>query len=167
MERKESVGRAALRLAIKLACLAALAAALLTFVLGIFVVHDNDMYPAVRDGDLCITYRLKSPGYGDVVAYRAAGERHFGRVVGLGGDVIDISADGRYTVNGGAPYETIYYVTRSAEDSPVAYPLTVPEGELFLLNDLRDNTGDSRTYGTIPETAADGCLALLLRRRGW
>lgn len=160
--------RALLRLLIKLAVAAGLCWALLSFVLGVYVVHSNDMYPAVRDGDLCITFRLKAPAKGDVVAYTDGdGVRHFGRVAAAAGDVIDLDADGHYTVNGGVPYETIYYATRPDPASGLRYPYTVPEGEVFLLNDLRDNPTDSRRFGAIPLTETDGSLALLLRRRGW
>jgi hypothetical protein len=38
---------------------------------------------------------------------------------------------------------------------------------MFVLNDLRDNTGDSRIYGAIPRSETEGSLVLLLRRRSW
>lgn len=165
--REKTARAAGLRLLIKIAVIAALLLGLLHFVLGIYLVHSNDMFPAVRDGDLFITYRLKRPGYGDVIAYRAEGRRHFGRVAALPGDEVNMDAEGHYTVNGSIPYETVYYATRSVEGSAVTYPYIVSEGEVFLLNDLRDNTEDSRLFGAIPLSQTDGSLALLLRRRGW
>lgn len=160
-------GRALRRLLLKTAALTAAAVLLLTFVFGIYVVHSNNMYPAVRDGDLFITCRLISYQRNDVISYMVAGERHFARIVGLPGDEIHMDESGNYTVNGSIPYETIYYETGPAEDSGVQYPYVVREGELFVLNDLREDKNDSRRYGAIPQKDADGSLVLLLRRREW
>lgn len=166
-KKKPSALKALLRFLVKLLILAALGWALLTWVLGIFVVHDNNMFPTLRDGDLLITYRLQPISRGAVVAYTVNGERRFGRVAGVAGDVIEMDGEGHYTVNGGVPYETIYYDTRSDEGSDVFYPYTVPEDSLFILNDLRDNSDDSRRFGAVDQADTDGCAALQLRRRGW
>ena len=80
---------------------------------------------------------------------------------------MEIDAEGHYTVNGNVPFETIYYETKSAEDSAVTYPCILGEGELFVLNDMRESMKDSREFGPIQEKDVDGSLALLLRRRGW
>lgn len=156
-----------IRFLIKLMLLIVAGGILMLFVIGIFVSHSNDMYPALRDGDLCITWKLKEPVYGDIVVYQARGERHFGRVVGMPGDVIDIDDTGAYTLNGNLPNETVYYETRRDPDSMVEYPCTVEEGKLFVLNDLRENMGDSRRFGPISTSYTEGCVAILLRRRGW
>lgn len=156
-----------LRFLLKLCAAAIIGWAILTFVLGIYVVHGNDMYPALRDGDLCITWRLSEPGYGDIVAYDCDGVRRFGRVVGMPGDVIDIDDSGSYTLNGGVPDETVYYETRKDPEITQFYPSTVGDQGVFLMNDYRDSTADSRRFGTIPLTFTDGSVAILLRRRSW
>ena len=93
-----------LRFLLKLVAVAVISWVLLTYVLGIFVVHSNDMFPALRDGDLCITWKLRKPVYGDIVSYNYDGTRRFGRVVGMPGDVIDIDDEsGAYTLNGLVP----------------------------------------------------------------
>ncbi len=165
--KKDSAAAAGLRLGIKLLILAGLLLLTLHFVLGVFVVHTNDMYPAVRDGDLFISLRLRRPARGDVIAYRAHGERRFGRVVGVEGDVIEMDEGGCFRVNGAIPDETVFYETRPAAGADVSYPCTVGSGELFVLNDLRDNSGDSRLFGAVPCEDTEGSLILLLRRRGW
>ena len=159
--------RALRNLLIKLAVLALAGYLLLNYVVGIYVVHSNDMYPAVRDGDLLITYRLADYLNGNIVSYTYGGKRYFGRIVGVPGDVVEIDDEGRYTVNGSMPFETVYYETRAAELSEVSYPFTVGEGEYFVLNDLRENLSDSRSFGGIPEEDMDGSAALMMRRRGW
>ena len=164
--KKQKLIESLVRFIIKLAALALTAYLLLTFVIGVFVNHSNDMYPSVRDGDLVITLRVKNSVYGDVVAYTVNGTRHFGRVVAMGGDEVYIDEDGRFTVNGYSQVETIYYETKPAEGG-VTFPYTVGEGELFILNDLRDNVTDSRTFGSIPAQNVEGSIVLSLRRRGF
>ena len=161
-ERKRTL-RALRNLLIKLAVVGLLGYLLLHYVFGIFVVHSNDMYPAVRDGDLVVTYRLADCLNGNIVSYTYGGARYFGRIVGVPGDVVEMDEDGHFTINGSAPYETVYYETRAVPDSDVVYPYVVGEGELFLLNDLRENTQDSRSFGGIPLENVDGCTALLQR----
>ena len=157
-----------LRFLLKLVVIAVMTWAILHFVLGIYVVHSNDMYPALRDGDLCITWKLKKPVYGDIVAYNCDGTRRFGRVVGMPGDIIDIDDEsGTYTLNGGVPDETIYYETRKDAEIPQFYPSTVGDQGVFLMNDYRENTADSRRFGTIPLDFTDGGVAIMLRRRSW
>ncbi len=165
--KKDSASAALLRLILKLLIIALFAMLLTHFVLGVFIVHTNDMFPAVRDGDLFIGLRPKSPAYGDIVAYRADGQRRFGRIVGLEGDVIEMDGGGNYRINGSIPYESVYYETRAVVGADVQYPYTVGKDEMFVLNDLRDNTGDSRIYGAIPHSETEGSLVLLLRRRSW
>ena len=166
--RSSSAGWKALgRFLLKLAIVAVAAWALLTYVLGVFVLHTNDMYPTLRDGDLCITYRLSKPARGDIVAYTAGGVRRFGRIVGLPGDVVDINSEGYFTVNESVPYETIYYLTIPDPDSALAYPYAVPENTVFVLNDYRDSFQDSRRFGAVPLSDVDGSAALLLRHRSW
>ena len=164
--KKQKLIASLLRFIIKLAVLALTAYILLTFVVGVFVNHSNDMYPSVRDGDLVITLRVKNSVYGDVVAYTVNGTRHFGRVVAMGGDEVYIDEEGRFTVNGYSQVETIYYETKPAGGG-VTFPYTVGEGELFILNDLRDNVTDSRTFGSIPAQNVEGSIVLSLRRRGF
>lgn len=166
-KKKKSTEKALLRLLIKLAVIALIGWLLLTFVIGIFVVHTNDMYPAVRDGDLLITWRIDPPERGAIVAYTVNGERRFGRVVGIAGDVIEIGEGGYFRLNGGVPIETVYYETARDPESEQVYPYTVPEDAVFVLNELRENTGDSRRFGAVPAADTDGSVGLLLRRRSW
>lgn len=140
---------------------------LLQFVGEIHVLHSNDMFPALRDGDLCITYKLQKPISEEIIAFEADGKVRFGRVVGVEGDVIDISEEGQYTINGNIPYETVFYDTKRVENSTIQYPYTVEAGSYFVLCDQRETGHDSRAYGAIPATDVKGTVVLMLRHRGW
>ncbi len=83
------------------------------------------------------------------------GEGHLvKRVVGVEGDVIECcDAEGRLTVNAGDPLEETAYV--DTEGLRCLGPMTggcdwragpVPEGEIFVMGDNRDASGDSTTH---------------------
>lgn len=159
--------RALLRLIVKLTLISLGSYLLLRYVFGIYVAHNNDMYPAVRDGDLLITYRLSDYLSGNIVAYTVDEKRYIGRIAATSGDVVEITEDGRYLINGLVPYESVFYQTTQDPESSLRYPYVVPEGQVFILSDFRDNMNDSRSFGAVPIENLDGSLALLLRRRGW
>lgn len=141
---------------------------LVTLVFGVHVVHDNNMYPSLRDGDLVITYRLVNVYMSDhVFAYKHDGRVYFGRIVGVAGDVIDMTSDGYYKVNGNVPYEDHFYDTLSSSSKEITYPYKVPEKSVFILGDYRLQTEDSRSFGAIPIRDLEGEVALTLRRRGF
>ena len=166
LTEKQKTIRAIRRLITKLVLLAVTATVLLTVVGGVAVSHDNNMFPAVCDGDLVITYKLGGYYNGDIVVYEVDGVKRIGRVVGIPGDKIDIKdQEGYYTINGTMPYETIYFATRKAVGSTIKFPYTVKEGEVFIFNDMRDDTYDSRMLGGITEI--HGKVVLLIRRRGF
>ncbi|MBQ8974622.1 MAG: signal peptidase I [Oscillospiraceae bacterium] len=154
--------RVLIQLIIKLAVVGGVIAALLLWVVSIYPVCGNDMYPALRDGDLCINYRLSQLRENDIVAYRHDGNVFYGRVIGTQGDTIHID-DNSFTVNGMMPSESIYYETRAEEPVDVE----VNEGEYFIMNDMRTYNEDSRTFGCVHEGDILGKVTFLFRRRGF
>jgi signal peptidase I, bacterial type len=136
----------------------------LLFVAGVYVNHTNSGYPMIKDGDLCITYKLANLNKGDEIAYVKDGKIKFGRVVAMPGDTVDISED-KIVVNGMGVYEDTVYPT-TAEGSAISYPYKVSSETVFVLNDYRDDITDSRTYGSIPLSETKGKIVLVLRRRG-
>ena len=137
---------------------------LLYFVGGIYVNHSNTGYPMIKDGDLCMTYKLAKLHKGDEIAYEWNGTIMFGRIVGEAGDVVDIGDEG-LTINGYGVYEDTVYPTTDG-GTKIDFPYTVPNDSVFVLNDYRDDTSDSRTYGGIPMKDTRGKIVLLLRKRG-
>ena len=139
----------------------------LIFIIGVHVNHANDMVPALKDGDLIITYKLDKNMYSSlVVAYEnPQGKTQLGRIIGVPGDVINITEEGNYTINNNVPLENIYYNTFPADN--IEYPYTVPNNSYFIMNDYRDNLNDSRTYGAINIKDIEGPVFLDLRRRGF
>ena len=138
---------------------------LLTYVCGVYVNHNNSSYPMIKDGDLCITYKLSEVIKGDVVAYKKGDKVCFGRVFAKAGEEVDIR-DGVVLVDGYNVVEDTVYET-SNEESKIKYPYIVPKNKVFILNDFRKEVTDSRVLGAIPEDDLRGELIFLIRRRGF
>ena len=164
-KKKKSAGRFALEFFIKIIITALVVVLLLMYVAGVYINHSNSGYPMIKDGDLCLTYKLGKFQENDEIAYIYDDKIRFGRVVGFPGDVIDIS-EGQLTVNGYGAYEATVYPTTS-EGSKISYPYSVPSDTVFVLNDYRDDVNDSRCFGGIPQKDTKGKVVMLLRRRGF
>ena len=162
-----STKRLAISLLIKIAAIVLAVWLVFIFVLGLTINYGNNMHPAVNDGDLVVSLKLQRPYLNAAVLYRHDGKTRTGRVVGLPGNVIDISEKGELLVNGAIASEDIYYPTYQAENSTVRYPYTVEEGKAFILNDYREDTNDSRAFGAVDMSDIEGPIILSLRRRGF
>ena len=128
-------------------------------------VGGNAMFPAVKDGDLVIAFRIqKEYAKNDVVVYTADGERHIGRIVARASDVVTMDDSGKLLVNGTNQAGEILYPTYAKEG--LTYPYAVPEGHVFVLGDYRTQTEDSRDFGPIPMENVQGKVITILRRRG-
>ena len=162
-----STKRLAISLLIKLAAIALAVWLVFAFVLGVTINYGNNMHPAVNDGDLIVSFKLQRPYLNAAVIYNHDGKKRTGRVVGLPGNVIDISEKGELLVNGAIASEDVYYPTKKAENSKVTYPYTVEEGRAFVLNDYREDTDDSRSFGAVSLNDIEGPLIFSMRRRGF
>ena len=49
----------------------------------------------------------------------------------------------------------------------LTYPIKLKQGELFVLNDYREDLSDSRTFSTLQEKDITGKVFFLIRRRGF
>ena len=124
------------------------------FIIGISRISGNSMYPTAQSGHPAVYLRLaKSFSRGDIVVVRMpSGEYLLKRVIAVAGDTVDI-VDGTVYINGAAEEGT--YVTGSTEAGEGSgtvtqtYPLTVGEGQVFLLGDNREVSQDSRHIGTV------------------
>lgn len=124
----------------------------------------NSMFPAVKDGDLLIGYRLQGTyAKNDVVLYEQDGKLRVGRVLGRENDLIALDDSGTLIVNGSAQSGEILYPTY-AKDT-LEYPYTVPADSVFILGDYRTQSEDSRDFGPVALTDVKAKVITLLRRR--
>jgi signal peptidase I len=110
--------------------------------------------------------RMKAIRRGDIIAFRYPKDPSLSflkRVAAVGGDKIEIRSDVLYVND--APVREPYVVHRMnwhhvmPEDMPAQM---VPAGELFMLGDNRDNSDDSRYWGTVPEGNVIGSPLMVL-----
>jgi signal peptidase I len=84
---------------------------------------------------------------GDVIVFhypRDPEQEYIKRVIGLPGDSIEV-ADGQVVVNGQAIQEP-YIASAPAYQSE----WTIPDNNLFVLGDNRNNSSDSHNWGPVP-----------------
>lgn len=131
------------------------------FVVTATIYYDNNMFPSIKDGDLVVIEKFdKEVQLSDVVIYNG----RLYRVIAKAGQEVDISKEGILTVNGMQPAESTNSLTSKGEKE---YPIKVPEGEIFVLNDYREDESDSKEFGTIKESDIEGKVFFITRRRGF
>ncbi len=106
------------------------------------------MAPTLKAGDfITVDTRNKKPKVGDVIIFLSPQDHvtpYAKRVAALGDDTISI-------VNGKASHIlSVSENIRQRDFSVSMLKILVPKGELFLLGDWRDNSKDSRLWGTVP-----------------
>jgi len=162
-----SVWKDLLFLLVKLTLITITLTLLFTLVFGLIRYQEPSMVPAIKDGDLVIFYRYAQRGYHpqDAVALAYKGQRQVRRVVATSGDTVDITEDG-LVVNGALQREVeIHGPTQRYQDG-IIFPLTVPEGQVFVLGDSRAGATDSRIYGCVKLEDTLGKVMTVIRRRG-
>lgn len=142
---------------------------ILTFILSKYVVerlviHNHSMENTIMNGDNIlidkISYRFTEPSRFDIIIFRqnGTGEVLIKRVIGLPHETIQIK-EGIIYING----ESIKDVKGlDAPDDPgMAYaPITLSEGEYFVIGDNREESIDSRSeeVGLVTNTRIIGRL---------
>lgn len=119
------------------------------------IMAGDSMEPKIVNGDHClvskISYLLHGPRRGDIVMLQMDSSHLYGlyRIVGIPGDVIEISK-GQLSVNGSIDprYDGIG-ATESYQKNPGNLKLTVPENQYFFLGDRFEISYDSRYVGCV------------------
>ena len=164
--KKRSVRAILLRSAGKYLILAALVLLVNQYFVTIRVVHGEDMYPRLRDGDLLVVLRGKrARRSGEVVVYRKDGRSYTGRIAAAGSDQVSFSQDGELLVNGSPVWQDVFFPTAAAEGEDTS-PLILEEDACFILADRRTDATDSRQLGPVYEDEIVGQVLWVLRHRG-
>lgn len=138
---------------------------LFTQVFLLIKVQGQDMFPALKDGDLAVIFRLQQTyRVNDVIAYEAEGSTHVGRIVACENDVVYMDDTGTLLVNDMPQSGEIMYPTYAPEG--IIYPERVPVSSVYVLGDYRTQCKDSRDYGAVSMEQVKGKVITILRRRG-
>ena len=145
--------------------------AIFTFVIRMMGVDGHSMLNTLQHGDRLLVVNsmlYHDYKYGDIVILRKNGvfddDPIVKRVIAVEGQTVDIDfAEGIVYVDGEALEEDyIREPTYTAEGTE--YPLTVPEGSIFVMGDNRNGSSDSRDYrlGTVDTRYVIGKAAFLI-----
>ena len=140
-------------------------------IVGITICGSGDMHPRIDNGDMVLYYRLaKDVRYQDVVVIEKKLEGAADpkimvlRVIAVAGDTVEFTESDRVVVNGNTLIEPdIFYATPQYEQFS-DYPLTLQEGQCFLLADSRNGGVDSRYFGPVSTDDILGTVITIVRR---
>ena len=147
-----------------------------TLLVGDYLFINKMLYGSEIDigfsGNRLFYYRFPSirhPKVGDIIVFRYPDDpaRDFiKRCVAVGGQTVEIRDKVLYV--DGHPREEPYVVHKDPRVLPREVnqrdnfgPFVVPQGHLFMMGDNRDNSQDSRFWGTLPENLVKGKAMVL------
>ncbi len=130
---------------------------------NIYSIPSASMMPSLQPGDhiLVVPYRWSEPRRGDVIVFRAPFEESdlmVKRIIALPGDLIDTSA-GHVRIGEHAIAEP--YLLGQAANGSISAQL-VPADAFFVMGDNRENSLDSRRWGTLPRDLVVGRVRMVL-----
>ena len=141
-----------------------------TFGIRLIGVDGHSMVPTLQDGDrLLVTTSLLSGDYeyGDIVIIQkgalAGGEPIVKRVIATGGQTVDIDFETGAVYVDGTLLQEDYINELTFVEEGTEFPLTVPEGSIFVMGDNRNHSSDSRdaSLGTVDTRYVIGRAVIL------
>ena len=135
-----------------------------TFIFQPFYIPSSSMEPTLVPGDRIIVSKLNyffdAPNRGDVIVFRYPldpSKDYVKRIVAMGGETVELRSN-RVLINDKAIAQD--YLPEDIRFGDFG-PLEVPEGSYFVLGDNRNNSQDSRYWGTLDKDYLIGEAVLI------
>ena len=134
-----------------------------TFFFRHSVVEGSSMESTLHDGEhLIISSFLYQPERGDIVVCEDYSTPHkkpiVKRIIAIEGDHIEVTPNGKVTLNGELLTEEYVFIDGIVTGYPVN--ITVGEGEIFVMGDHRNMSDDSRSFGPVDTDSIIGKVIL-------
>lgn len=167
-------GWEALSLLHDLVYLLAVVTILFTFFFRLVAVSGSSMYPTLVDKDYLVlesNFLYRNVKAGDIVVLKVDyfEEPIVKRVIATGGQTVDIDFDQGIVRVDGVQLEEDYineptFKSYLEYGMGLDYPVTVPEGSVFVMGDNRNESADSRfaPVGCVPESQISGRALLVV-----
>ena len=145
--------------------------AIFTFGIRMLGVDGHSMLNTLQHGDRLLVLNsmfYHDYQYGDIVILRKDGvfdnDPIVKRVIATGGQTVDIDFNEGVVYVDGEALEEDYIREPTYTAEGTEFPLTVPEGSIFVMGDNRNGSSDSRDYrlGTVDTRYVIGKAAFLL-----
>jgi len=132
------------------------------FIAGLAIVNGLSMEDTLCNGDIVVVWKIGYvPHPGDVVLVgkdNPLGVPLTKRIIAVEGQIIQIDEDGVYI--DGQPLNEPYL--KDTEWSRWPLELTVPDGQVFVMGDNRDESIDSRNVGCLEKSGIKGNIVFRL-----
>ena len=152
-----------------LVCSVLVVVMLFTFVIRMIGVDGHSMVPTLQDGDRLLVLNsmlYDDYKYGDIVVLRKSSflsEPIVKRVIATEGQTVDIDFSTGSVYVDGVLLKEDYINELTFTEEGTEFPLTVPEGSIFVMGDNRNHSNDSRDsrLGTVDSRYVIGKAVVL------
>ena len=152
-----------------LVCSVLVVVMLFTFVIRMIGVDGHSMVPTLQDGDRLLVLNsmlYDDYKYGDIVVLRKSSflsEPIVKRVIATEGQTVDIDFSTGSVYVDGVLLKEDYINELTFTEEGTEFPLTVPEGSIFVMGDTRNHSNDSRDsrLGTVDSRYVIGKAVVL------
>ncbi|HPZ07453.1 MAG TPA: signal peptidase I [Candidatus Eremiobacteraeota bacterium] len=129
---------------------------LISYIIRTFYIPSSSMRPTLVPNDYILVnefiYRFYEPQRGDIIVFKPPTKKdapdYIKRVIGMENETLEVK-DGKVFING-VPLKEDYIPPEQAPDYEYG-PKKIPEGNLFVMGDNRNNSEDSHAWGFLPK----------------
>lgn len=124
--------------------IAAVAVLLSVFLLPVMRIYGNAMTPTIKEGEIVVSIKTKSPERGDILGFYYNNRILIRRVIALPGETVDIDTAGNVKINDRTIAEA-YIFQKTLGTCDIEFPFRVPDDAWFVMGDNRLTSIDSRS----------------------